>query len=113
MPRVENELVCTDGSPVKAFAAGLRRLRASAGLTYRQLAVDAHYSHTNLVRAASGRALPSWQLTRAYLLACGVSEGGLSAWYDVWLTIAQLPSEYRVSTVVLDRIHALSTGVRV
>ncbi|GAB2552931.1 helix-turn-helix domain-containing protein [Kribbella endophytica] len=103
----------TDGSPVKAFAAGLRRLRASAGLTYRQLAVDAHYSHTNLVRAASGRALPSWELARAYLVACGVSELGIPAWYEVWLAIDQLPPGYRVSTVVLDRIDALSAGVRV
>jgi hypothetical protein len=97
MPRVENELICTDGSPVKAFAAGLRRLRASTGLTYRQLAVDAHY----------------WELTRAYLVACGVSERGLSAWYDVWLAVDQFPSGYRVSAAMLDRIHALSGGVRV
>ncbi|MGC4937854.1 helix-turn-helix domain-containing protein [Kribbella sp. DT2] len=116
MPRVENELVCDDGSPLKAFAAGLRRRRAATGRTYRELAAGAHYSHTNLVRAASGRTLPTWELASAYLVACGASERELSGWYDVWTAIDALPRTRRhyapaEVAVVLARINALSGGV--
>ena len=50
---------------VEAFAGALQRVRRQAGLTYRELAGHAHYSHAHLVRASSGRQLPSWDVTTA------------------------------------------------
>lgn len=67
--------------PLASFASGLRALRAQRGLKYRQLARRAHCSQGALSRAASGRYLPTWEITRAYVLACG---GSADQWQDRW-----------------------------
>lgn len=60
-----------EAGPVQAFASGLRQLRKSAGLTYKQLSVDTHYASNTLSQAADGKRLPSREVTRAFVEACG------------------------------------------
>ncbi|TDB87607.1 XRE family transcriptional regulator [Actinomadura sp. KC216] len=85
MPRPENALSPDDG-PVPAFAVELRRLRADAGRpTYRAMAKRCHYGHTTLSEAAAGRRFPSWEVTRAYVIAC---DGDLDEWRRRWCETA-------------------------
>src|SRR5690606_31392773 len=68
--------------PEAAFAAGLRDLRARAGLpSYREMARVAHFSPSVLSSAASGTRLPSLPVTLAYVAACG---GDTKAWAKRW-----------------------------
>jgi hypothetical protein len=81
----------TGGDPKAAlavgFAAGLRELRDRAGRpSYRQLAKVAHYSHTALSQAASGRDLPSLAVTLAFVRACG---GDQDDWTTRWRQVSQ------------------------
>lgn len=69
---------------VEEFAAALRRVRRNAGLTYRELAVRAHYSHPHLIRATSGKHLPTWEVTAAYLAGCGVPADLMPVWRRRW-----------------------------
>ncbi|WP_203909505.1 helix-turn-helix domain-containing protein [Rhizocola hellebori] len=83
MGRPEKIITVTD--EITAFAADLRRLRASAGgLTYRQLAQRTHYSHTTLTDATAGRQLPSLPVLLAFVEACG---GDCLAWQRRWETL--------------------------
>jgi len=67
---------------VADFAAQLRELREHAGRpSYRRLAQLAHYSHTALSQAASGRSLPSLGVTQAFVRACG---GDVNEWSARW-----------------------------
>ncbi|MFJ7212969.1 NACHT and WD repeat domain-containing protein [Amycolatopsis sp. NPDC098790] len=85
MPRSERPLDAGDTALLR-FAADLRRLREKAGgPSYRSLAVKAHYSATVLSEAAGGRKLPSWPVTRAYVLACA---GDAAEWEQRWQEIA-------------------------
>ncbi|MFI0444519.1 helix-turn-helix domain-containing protein [Actinomadura sp. 6N118] len=72
MPRPQTRLDPQAG-PVAAFACALRDLRESADPvpTYRQMADRVHYSVTALSQAASGRKLPTWEVTQAFVTACG------------------------------------------
>jgi transcriptional regulator with XRE-family HTH domain len=63
------------------FAEELRRLRERAGLTLRELADRTHWSATVLCDATRGLKLPTWEVTRAYVTACG---GDLQEWYPRW-----------------------------
>ena len=90
MSRVEKELSCADGCAVKLFATELRRVRAGAGLPYRELAKRAHYSHSSLVRAASGESLPTWDVTQAFLKACRTPRSELPAWQQLWNVVDEL-----------------------
>ncbi|MFD4503835.1 protein kinase [Streptomyces sp. NPDC058457] len=76
------EAAVPDG-PLKDFAEGLRELRAQApgSPTYRELAARARYSSSALSDAASGRRLPSWEVTAAFVTACG---GDVRRWQDRW-----------------------------
>lgn len=79
MGRLERPL---DEGPLREFAQGLRDLRAAVGSpTYRELARIAHVSQSALSAAASGQALPTWEVTAAYVRACG---GDLAAWRHRW-----------------------------
>ena len=79
MGRLERPL---DEGPLRAFAQGLRDLRVAAGSpTYRELARVAHVSQSALSAAASGQALPTWEVTAAYVRACG---GDVAAWRERW-----------------------------
>jgi WD40 repeat protein len=70
------------------FAADLRRLRREAGgPAYRRLSERAHYSAAALAAAASGRRLPSLDVTMAYVRACG---GDAAAWERRWRALAAL-----------------------
>jgi len=79
MPRKENPL---PEGPLHDFAAQLRALREEAGqLTYRELSRRANYSSSALSAAAGGEALPTLELTLAYVRACG---GDVDAWRSRW-----------------------------
>ncbi|MFF3634264.1 hypothetical protein [Streptomyces sp. NPDC002250] len=81
MPRKESPLPEGD-APVVRFAAGLRELRRTAGgPPYRDLAARAHYSVATLSSAAAGRRLPSLEVTRGYVSACG---GDVERWEALW-----------------------------
>jgi WD40 repeat protein len=85
MPRPERPLDPADG-PVSEFAAQLRELRQAAGNPgYRRLAQRAHYSAATLAAAASGRRLPSLEVTLAFVDACG---GDREAWRARWRAVA-------------------------
>ena len=78
---------------VEAFAAALQRVRRHAGLTYRELAEYAHYSHAHLVRATNGKHLPSWEVTAAFLTGCGVPSDLMPVWRRRWGTASREPAD--------------------
>lgn len=81
MPRPERPIDESDG-PTQRFAAELRKLRDASGSgSYRAMATRAHFSKATLSSAASGHRLPTWDVTRAYVEACG---GDLEEWRDRW-----------------------------
>ncbi|MDR7275375.1 nSTAND1 domain-containing NTPase [Catenuloplanes atrovinosus] len=81
MPRPERPLEGL-GGPVEQLAAGLRELRERAGRPgYRQMAARVNYSVATLSAAASGRRLPTWEVTLAYVTACG---GDREEWERRW-----------------------------
>ncbi len=63
------------------FAQQLRLLRQHAALTLRQLAGRTGLSTATLSVAASGRKLPTWEVARAYVQACG---GDTDEWRVRW-----------------------------
>ena len=68
-------------TPVGQFAARLRQLRADTGSpTFRQLARSTHYSSSTLAEATMGRRLPSEQVVKAFVTACGADP-------EEWLTL--------------------------
>lgn len=73
--------------PLAEFAGGLRALRHSAGLTYRQMADRTYVAASQLSRAASGTVLPRWEVTRAFVSACG---GDVREWRIKWQEARQL-----------------------
>lgn len=89
MPRPERS-ADKDDADLAEFAQGLRTLRASAELRLADLAERAHYSIAALSEASSGRRgkLPSWELTRAYVEACG---GDPADWEVRWSTASGRP----------------------
>lgn len=69
-------------SPCGLFAADLRALRISCGEpTYRRMASNTYFSAATLTRAASGRSLPSLEVTLAYVRAC---DGDPETWRQRW-----------------------------
>jgi hypothetical protein len=84
MGRPEKPLAGT--GPVTEFAGALRELRRRAGLTYRDMAERTHQASSALSQAASGSTLPSWELTEAYLRACG--EVSIDQWRRRWSAAA-------------------------
>jgi WD40 repeat protein len=81
MPRPERALEGLEGA-VAQLAAGLRQLRDKAGRPgYRQMAARANYSVATLSAAASGRRLPTLEVTLAYVAAC---DGDLQEWEQRW-----------------------------
>jgi len=84
MPRPERPVDAAEG-PVQSFAADLRKLRAECGLTYRELANTAHFSKATLSSAAAGHRPPTWEVTCAYVRACG---GRPEDWRERWQAAA-------------------------
>jgi WD40 repeat protein/transcriptional regulator with XRE-family HTH domain len=81
MPRPERPLDGLTG-PVAQFAAELRELREKAGRPgYREMAARVNYSVATLSAAASGRRLPTLEVTLAYVAAC---DGDPQEWERRW-----------------------------
>lgn len=78
---------------VEAFAAALQRVRRNAGLSYRQLADHAHYSHPQLIRAAGGKQLPTWDVAAAFLTGCGVPADLMPVWRRRWEAASRDPRD--------------------
>lgn len=79
--RPEKRLEPDDG-PVQRLAYELRLLREQAGSpTYRTMAQRVRFSVTTLAQAASGERMPSLQVLRAYVQACGAD---LDEWQVRW-----------------------------
>jgi transcriptional regulator with XRE-family HTH domain len=79
----------SSGGALQRFAHGLNSLREERGLTYRQLAAKAGYSRTTLSDAAKGKDLPTVDVVRAYVGACGGDE---EEWARRWREINALLS---------------------
>ncbi|WP_033342927.1 helix-turn-helix transcriptional regulator [Catenuloplanes japonicus] len=69
--------ITTGVRELAALAEHLRRLRAVSGKTYPELERAGGYSASVFSRAASGDALPTWQVALAYGTACGADEPAL------------------------------------
>ncbi|MEU1691157.1 helix-turn-helix domain-containing protein [Streptomyces hirsutus] len=67
--------------PLERFALGLRSLRGGTGLTYSEMADLAHFSPSTLSQAAAGQRLPSREVLRAYVRACGEDP---HSWDERW-----------------------------
>ena len=72
--------------PLREFALGLRELRVGApgSPTYRELSRRAHYTASVLSVAAAGNRLPSWDVTSAFVTACG---GDVEEWRERWTAL--------------------------
>ena len=69
------------GGPTARLAGELRRLRGSQ--TYRELADITELSIATLQAAAKGQRPPTWEVTRAFITACGGDEGKIrKLWED-------------------------------
>ncbi|MET7400356.1 helix-turn-helix domain-containing protein [Dactylosporangium sp. NPDC005572] len=68
-------------APFADFANGLRALRADSMKTYDEIAAEVNFCRSVLCTAASGRQLPTWEVTSAYVRACGGSE---PEWMGRW-----------------------------
>ncbi|WP_353961920.1 helix-turn-helix domain-containing protein [Streptomyces sp. NBC_01764] len=74
--------VCTDNPYLHEFASELRALKSKAGdPPYRVMASKSGVSITSLSQAASGRVLPTWRTTAAFVRAARVSE---AKWRAKW-----------------------------
>ncbi|MFL6073352.1 MAG: helix-turn-helix domain-containing protein [Mycobacteriales bacterium] len=97
MGRPERPIDPTEGS-LQSFAWDLRLLRAKAGgMSYRQLAQRVEFSASALSAAASGTAVPSRQVTLAYVNACG---GDPRDWERRW---NELQASRAVRALTVDR----------
>ncbi|MEO3863826.1 helix-turn-helix domain-containing protein [Acrocarpospora sp. B8E8] len=103
-----------DAGVLQAFAYDLRRLRRSAGSpSYRQMARTAHYSASALSTAASGASLPSWNVTRAFVQACG---GDVEQWDQRWRQLAaelepdELDEDDRDGIAAEDKTQSTAVG---
>jgi transcriptional regulator with XRE-family HTH domain len=70
-----------EDSPFAEFASRLRTLRMTAELSVRDLATLTNYSASSISAAASGRTLPSLDLTLAIATVCGEDP---TAWTKLW-----------------------------
>ena len=77
-----------ESGPLFEFATDLRALRRAAGSPpYRRLERLARFSASTLADAASGKRLPTRDVTLAYVAACG---GDKDAWAERWAQLAAL-----------------------
>jgi transcriptional regulator with XRE-family HTH domain len=95
MGRPENTI--SGSGAVADFARQLRLLRQHSALTLRQLAASTGLSTATLSVAAAGRGLPSWEVARAYVQACG---GDPDDWRMRWehaARFSRLPPAMRLA----------------
>ncbi|MGW2839212.1 ATP-binding protein [Streptomyces sp. NPDC001493] len=70
--------------PLECFALELRAMRLRAGLTYADMALASCFSSSTLSQAAAGQRLPTREVLRAYVRACGGEPREWEArWEDV------------------------------
>jgi hypothetical protein len=87
VPRQKKPISPELTGPVAQFAQSLRELRDRAGNpSYDKMAKLGFSSKASLATADNGNKLPSWEVTRAYILAC---DGDEQAWRDHWQTTAE------------------------
>ena len=90
----ENPLSPDD--PLTQFAENLRQLRHSAGnISYRRLAKRVYMSPSALSQAASGRKLPTWNVTRTFVKGCGGDE---RAWHEQWSQVRRELDARQINT---------------
>src|SRR3954462_1523732 len=92
--------------PVADFAQQLRLLRQHAALSLRQLAASTGLSTATLSVAAAGRKLPTWEVTKTYVQACG---GDANAWRGRWEYAGQ-SSRLVPATVPNGRVSRVASG---
>jgi hypothetical protein len=68
-------------APFADFANGLRALKARSMKTYEQIAAEVNFCRSALSTAANGRRLPTYEVTLAYVRACG---GPVLEWKLRW-----------------------------
>ncbi|MFI8871599.1 helix-turn-helix transcriptional regulator [Streptomyces sp. NPDC053707] len=74
-----------EGDPrVAAVAETLRGLRHRAGLSLRRLSTVCNYSAATLSNAASGKALPRWEVVDAYARGCSATPADLQRLRNLW-----------------------------
>jgi transcriptional regulator with XRE-family HTH domain len=103
----EKPLNPDDGS-LAQFAEGLRQLRRRAdNMSYRQLAERAGVSASALSQAASGRKLPTWHVTQAFVKACGGDE---ELWYRQWSQLRRELNARQANTPNGQVLRGAATG---
>ncbi|MEV6838265.1 helix-turn-helix domain-containing protein [Streptomyces sp. NPDC051133] len=90
--------------PLERFALGLRALRDRAGLTYTAMADEAHFSPSTLSQAAAGQRLPTREVLRAYVRACG---GDPHAWDERWEQVRRGLYGPEVQENAVHAVHAV------
>ncbi|MGP4004425.1 helix-turn-helix domain-containing protein [Streptomyces sp. 8N706] len=83
MARSENALEDNLPAGLAALVQRMRKLRAGAGLTIAQLADRCHYSSSSLSVAASGKALPKWEIVEAFVKGCD-PDAEMGLWRTWW-----------------------------
>ncbi|UJV47324.1 MULTISPECIES: helix-turn-helix domain-containing protein [unclassified Streptomyces] len=68
---------------LRALATQLRDAKVAAGVSYKKLSENTHYSTATLSQAASGKKLPTWDVTKAYANGCGDPRGE-EFWMPLW-----------------------------
>ncbi|MCX4818490.1 helix-turn-helix domain-containing protein [Streptomyces sp. NBC_01142] len=79
MARPEKEIPAKTPMEVAELARELRAIRRGSNLTYKQLSERCHYSAAALSTAASGNAVPKWDIVEAFVRGCGYT-GSLDTW---------------------------------
>jgi transcriptional regulator with XRE-family HTH domain len=82
--RTWTALMSSNSSAVQDFADRLRDEKDRAQLSFREIAGRAFRDHTQMVRAANGKVLPTWDVTRAFLLGCSVPRHQVEQWHQFW-----------------------------
>ncbi|GIH51685.1 Helix-turn-helix domain-containing protein [Microbispora rosea] len=88
-----------DDGPIGQFAQRLRDRMDSAEvvppLTSRAMAKTARFSHAVLADACAGKRLPTWDVTKAFVQACGADDTELARWREDWLQTQQVVGRLR------------------
>ncbi|MFE2165968.1 hypothetical protein ACFXB3_12995 [Streptomyces sp. NPDC059447] len=88
MPRQPSP-ISPDASPeLRELASGMRDLKDAAGITFSTLTERVHYSTASLSGAVSGKKLPTWEVTWAFIHGCDPSADE-QVWKQRWLAAEQ------------------------
>ncbi|MET7284193.1 helix-turn-helix transcriptional regulator [Kribbella sp. NPDC005582] len=79
-----NWSLLTTSNAVQIFADRLSEEKNRAGVTFREIAASGYRDHSQMVRATKGKVLPTWEVTQAFLLGCGVARHNLGPWRQFW-----------------------------